>query len=232
MLRRSKPNLSRAVAHLVLSQDPSDRCLTELEWEHALEIALNERCATNAPYAAYLHTDRNHHHLHVFMLRIRHDGSVVSDSHDYVKNMAAARRIEAALHLKSPTPKLASDRARSFDKTLILESRANRLGIELTDVQRLAGQINDAQIVAQSPEHLQQLLHSVGVQVEYTRHIRSNLITGWKVRLESQGSEWIKGAEIAADRSLTWPALARKKGWSLPANRAGVVNPLVSINPS
>jgi hypothetical protein len=65
-LRKSKPKLGKAAAHLMLSQDPTDRPLTNREWDRALQIALEGHGAQDVPYAAYLHTDRDHQHLHVF----------------------------------------------------------------------------------------------------------------------------------------------------------------------
>lgn len=65
-LRKSKPKLGKAAAHLILSHDPSDRPLTEREWSRALQLALQAHGATDAPFAAYLHTDRDHQHLHCF----------------------------------------------------------------------------------------------------------------------------------------------------------------------
>lgn len=65
-LRKSKPKLGKAAAHLILSQDPSDRQLTEREWARALQLALEAHGATDAPFAAYLHTDKEHQHLHCF----------------------------------------------------------------------------------------------------------------------------------------------------------------------
>lgn len=65
-LRSLRPKLGKAVAHLILSHDPSQRELTEAEWREALDLALAEHGAQNVPYAAYMHTDKAHQHLHVF----------------------------------------------------------------------------------------------------------------------------------------------------------------------
>jgi hypothetical protein len=65
-LRKSKPRLGKAAAHLMLSQDPGDRKLTHREWERALQLALQGHGAQDAPFAAYLHTDKEHQHLHCF----------------------------------------------------------------------------------------------------------------------------------------------------------------------
>lgn len=66
VLRRLKPNLKMAVAHLVLSHDPNDRPLTEAEWRHAISTALKTHGAEEAAFCSYLHLDTNHIHTHVF----------------------------------------------------------------------------------------------------------------------------------------------------------------------
>jgi hypothetical protein len=65
-LRRLKPNLKKAVAHLSLSSDPKDRALTHEEWRQAITIALAAQGAQDAAFAAYQHHDTNHPHTHVF----------------------------------------------------------------------------------------------------------------------------------------------------------------------
>lgn len=65
-LRKLKPNLGRAVAHLVLASDPKDRALTDDEWRAAVQIALAEHGADQAAFAAWRHADTAHHHTHVF----------------------------------------------------------------------------------------------------------------------------------------------------------------------
>ncbi len=65
-LRSLRPRLGKACAHLVLSHDPAQRELTVDEWRDALNIALKAHGAQNTAYAAYMHTDKAHQHLHVF----------------------------------------------------------------------------------------------------------------------------------------------------------------------
>lgn len=70
-LRRLRPNLNKAVAHLVLSHDPKDRPLTREEWQKALDTALAAHGAQGAVHAAYLHEETEHTHLHVFFYASR-----------------------------------------------------------------------------------------------------------------------------------------------------------------
>ena len=65
-LRKLRPALKKAVAHLILSNDPRDRKLTETEWRHAVQIALKGIGAEEAAFAAYWHMDTDHDHIHVF----------------------------------------------------------------------------------------------------------------------------------------------------------------------
>lgn len=65
-LRKLRPNLGRAVAHLVLSSDPRDRQLTDDEWRQAVQTALQVHGADQAAFAAYRHRDTDHDHTHVF----------------------------------------------------------------------------------------------------------------------------------------------------------------------
>ena len=65
-LRRLKPNLGKAVAHLSLSSDPADRPLTDEEWKAAVTTALAGHGASQAAFCAYRHQDTEHDHTHVF----------------------------------------------------------------------------------------------------------------------------------------------------------------------
>lgn len=65
-LRKLKPNLTRAISHLMISPDAKDRPLTEVEWKKAIQIALAGHGAEEAAFAAYVHRDTNCGHAHVF----------------------------------------------------------------------------------------------------------------------------------------------------------------------
>lgn len=65
-LRSARPDLNRAVGHLVLSHDPSLPDLTPDQWRTAIDIARAEHDMRDAPFCAVLHTDADHRHVHVF----------------------------------------------------------------------------------------------------------------------------------------------------------------------
>lgn len=143
------------------------------------------------------------------------------DSNNYRKNKAAARRIEAVLNLKPPTPKPDTDRIGTSDKTATLQRKANRKGTEMINTKQLVKLVRDAENAAKTPKHMQELLLASGVLVDYRWHVRDNLVIGWKLRADdSPETDWLKGSEITSDRHFTWSKVARRKGWPLPNDRA------------
>lgn len=65
-LRRLRPNLKKAVAHLSLSHAPDGRALTDAEWRRAITVALRAHGAESVAFVAYRHNDTAHDHTHIF----------------------------------------------------------------------------------------------------------------------------------------------------------------------
>lgn len=65
-LRKLRPNLKKAVVHVILSHDPKDRLLTDEEWKYAISVVLKAHGAEDAVFAAYTHHDTQHQHSHLF----------------------------------------------------------------------------------------------------------------------------------------------------------------------
>ena len=204
-LRKMKPNLGKAVAHLILSPGPEDRVLSKDEWKRALDLALAEHGAAEAPHAAYLHSDTDHPHLHVFYSRITPKGEVISDSLSYQKNRSASLKITQELKLiplsETPNPQAPGDR-----KALENSSRrAARLGAPSAK--------NDANVVraclagARDPEHLVKLLGDRGIESKLDRRGAEREIFGWSLRRVGD-TEWLKGSTVAKD--LSWPKIAHR----------------------
>ena len=202
-LRKLKPNLGKAAAHLILSPGPDDRTLTNQEWKTALEIALSAHGASEAPYAAYLHSDTDHQHLHVFYSRITFAGEVISDSQSYQKNRSATQKITQELRLTplptTPNPTSAGDRVALDNAT----RSAERRGDALVD----AAQVRDALERAQTLDDFKQQLTDVGIEAKFPTRGAKNEIFGFSVRLA--GSEtWLKASTLAKD--LSWPKISHR----------------------
>ena len=203
-LRLLKPNLNKAVGHLILSPGPTDRALSKDEWQKALSLALQVHGAGGAPHAAYLHDDTDLQHLHVFFSRILPTGEVVSDSQSYQKNRNAARQIEKELQMETlnsnPKPDAPGDRQAAYNAA----KRSERLGVQ--------GQINQTQVRAALKEakdlaDFEIKLRELGIEAEFSRRGSYQEIFGWKLRVIGQ-ERWQKASTLAKD--LSWPNIEHR----------------------
>ncbi len=65
-LRSARPDLTKAVGHLILSHSPDLPDLTPEEWRAAIEVARKEHDLRDAPFCSVLHADTDHRHVHLF----------------------------------------------------------------------------------------------------------------------------------------------------------------------
>ena len=202
-LRLLKPNLTKAVGHLILSPGPTDRALTRVEWQQALDIALASHGALNTPHAAWLHADTDLQHLHVFFSRILPSGQVISDSQSYQKNRNAARQIEKELQMEtfnsSPKPDASSDRQAAYNAA----RREERLSLKALDQTEIRNALKEAKDMAEFEWKLQAL----GIEVEFSRRGANQEVFGWKLRRRGE-DQWQKASTLAKD--LSWPKIAHR----------------------
>ena len=53
------------------------------------------------PYMVYKHTDINRHHMHIVALRVRTDGSCISDKNNFYRSKEITRELERKYGLKT-----------------------------------------------------------------------------------------------------------------------------------
>ena len=205
ILRRLRPNLTKAVSHLILSHDPKQRELTEKEWKEAIQIALHEHGAGDAAMASWIHHDTDARHCHLIFCRILPSGEVVSDSHNYRKNEAAARQIERTFMLDAPTP---TTEERPGDRRALdnASRRAERRGTPppaKVDVKAIRAALAEAR----DRDHFLQLLAELGIEAEFDRRGVAREIYGWRLR-RIGAAEWLKASTAAKD--LSWPKIAHR----------------------
>ena len=202
-LRKLKPNLKKAVGHLILSPGPDDRVLSKDEWKVAMDMALAGHGAADAPHAAWLHNDTDHPHLHIFFSRITAGGGVISDSQSYQKNRTASKKITQELKLNplptSPNPRAPRDRSAAENSA----RRAERLGVEPI----AAAEVRDALAKATDLADFQRRLAIQGVEAEFQRRGAASEVYGWKLR-RFGADEWIKASTMAKD--LSWPKISHR----------------------
>lgn len=213
-LRKLTPNLGKAVAHLILSPGPEDRVLSKDEWKRALDLALAEHGAGDAQYAAYLHADTDHPHLHCFFSRITPAGQVISDSLSYQKNRSATKKITQELQLTPlPNPQAPGDRQALQNAS----RRAERRGtLDPSEVDTKA--IHAALAEARDYAHFLQLLRETGNESALDRRGVERQIFGWRFR-RIGAQEWVKGCRHDATGYRTWERTHGKQAAQLHAGR-------------
>ncbi|MEP7295750.1 MAG: relaxase/mobilization nuclease domain-containing protein [Burkholderiales bacterium] len=198
-LRSSRPNLKKVIGHIILSHDPTLTDLSDEQWLVALEIARQEHDLRDAAYCAVLHVEKEHRHLHLYYVRCRPDGSLVSDSQSYRKNEAAARRIEQELGLPPPTPApretKVGDRQRSDNAARRGRRKQQTEGevfMETTELSRLTFQ---AVATSSSTETFKNQLAAHGIEAEW-----SSNNSGLKLR-PIGASTWLKASSVNRELS-------------------------------
>ncbi len=98
-IRKLRPGLNKAVLHVSLSAAPGEH-LTDRQWIDIARRYLQGMDLEQNQYVLTRHLDTDHEHVHLLANRIRFNGTVTSDSHDYRRQEALMRRIEHDLGLR------------------------------------------------------------------------------------------------------------------------------------
>ena len=216
-LRSSRPNLKKVVAQIVIAHDKALADLSDEEWLIAIEIAKEEHDLRDAAFCAVLHPES---HVHLYYMRVRPDGSVVSDSHSYRTNEAAARRIEQELGLPPPTPlmreKKVGDRQRSDNASRRGRRKQQTEGevfMETTELRRLAF---EALASSTNTEAFNRELVARGIEAEWSANY-----SGLKYR-PIGGSTALKASSVSRDLSAAnvMAALQRNADLRVAAEQA------------
>ena len=81
-IRRTRPNLGRAVLHASLSAAPGET-LGDEQWREIGLRYLRGMGFTDNQFVITRHTDTDHEHIHILANRITHGGEVVGEGQDY-----------------------------------------------------------------------------------------------------------------------------------------------------
>lgn len=100
VVRKLRPNLRKAVAHVSLSAAPGEH-LTDKQWRRIARRYLRRMGFTANQYVVTRHTDTEHEHIHILINRVTMSGGVVSDSHNYRRQEAVMREIEREFGLRA-----------------------------------------------------------------------------------------------------------------------------------
>ncbi|TWW10033.1 hypothetical protein E3A20_08390 [Planctomyces bekefii] len=197
--RRLKPTLGRAVYHASLSL-PLGEALTDQRWGEVAEKYMDGMGFKGAQYVVVKHNDTAHSHIHILASRIKLDGKVVSESHDYRRSETLIRGLEREFSL---SPTLPSREAQSRAPTTGELHRALKENRPSTKL-KLQNIINEAArgrpSMSQFVSHLEDQNVAVIPNIAKTGHV-----SGISFRL---GGEMMKGSDLG--RSFTWKGLQQR----------------------
>ncbi|WLI88539.1 relaxase/mobilization nuclease domain-containing protein [Massilia sp. R2A-15] len=108
-IRKLRPKLGKAVLHVSLSAAPGEH-LTDAQWTEIGQRYLHGMGLDDNQYLITRHDDMEHEHVHLLVNRIRFDGDVTSDSHDYRRHEVLMRAIERDYQLEPVHPSMESVR--------------------------------------------------------------------------------------------------------------------------
>jgi ribosomal protein L7/L12 len=92
--RKMRPELGKAVGHLVLSWSKedlsklSDEIMVERGKEYMEKVGIR-----NTQYVIVRHSDRDHPHLHLIYNRVDNNGKTITDKNNFAKNIKACKEI-------------------------------------------------------------------------------------------------------------------------------------------
>nr|WP_090323162.1 relaxase/mobilization nuclease domain-containing protein [Duganella sp. CF517] len=108
-IRKLRPKLGKAVLYVSLSAAPGED-ISEAQWQQISQRYLRGMGLENNQYLVTRHTDTEHPHIHLLVNRIRFDGGVTSDSHDYRRHEVLMRVIERDFKLRQVRPSIEAKR--------------------------------------------------------------------------------------------------------------------------
>jgi len=92
--RKMRPELGKAVGHLVLSWSKEDlaKLTDKIMLEHAKEY-MQKMGIRNTQYVVVRHHDKLHPHLHVVYNRVDNKGATITDKNNYARNIKACKEL-------------------------------------------------------------------------------------------------------------------------------------------
>lgn len=103
VMKAERPGLQKFFYHTSINFPPKEN-LTNDRMKQIAKDYLDMSGFRNNQYIIFRHHDANHPHLHILVNRIGYDGTVVSDSNDYVRSEKVLRQLEIKYNLQQVTP--------------------------------------------------------------------------------------------------------------------------------
>jgi hypothetical protein len=190
-VRKLRPRLGKAVLHVSLSAAPGEH-LSDSQWTHIAGRYRQDMGLENNQYIVTRHADTDHEHVHLVVNRIRFDGDVTSDSHDYRRQEIVMRAVEREFGLQQLRSSIEAPRHAATQGEI---EAALRTGIASTR-QRLQ-QLCDAAIIdCGGFTEFAQRLAAAGVALMPVTQLDDTKMSGLSYRLDGvtmKGSDLGRG---------------------------------------
>jgi hypothetical protein len=200
-IRKLRPNLGKAVLHVSLSAAPGEH-LTDAQWIEIGQRYLHGMGLDENQYLITRHNDTEHEHIHLLVNRVRFDGEVASDSHDYRRHEVLMRAIERDYALQAVRPSIDAVR-HAATKGEIEEGL--RTGVASTR-QRLQQLCDGAVAASRSYSDYAERLEVAGVELVPVTQLDDAKLSGLSYRLDGV---MMKGSDLGKGYS---PAGLAKRG--------------------
>jgi hypothetical protein len=207
-IRKLRPRLGKAVLHVSLSAAPGEH-LSDAQWCAIGRRYLQGMGLDFNQYVLTRHSDTEHEHVHLVANRVRFDGSVTSDSHDYRRQEALMRSIERDYGLQRV---ISSTEAERHAVTKSEIEAGLRTGVP--SVRQQLQQLCDAVMTAcRSFTNYAQRLEAAGVALVPVTQLGGARLSGLSYRLDGVT---MKGSNLGKRYS---PAGLAKQGVSYDQER-------------
>lgn len=90
----------RPMVHISLNPHPDD-VLSDAQLSAIAREYMEKMGFGDMPYMVYKHTDINRHHMHIVALRVRTDGTCISDKNNFYRSKEITRELEKKYGLKT-----------------------------------------------------------------------------------------------------------------------------------
>jgi hypothetical protein len=207
-IRKLRPNLSRAVLHVSLSAAPGET-LTDDQWREIGQRYLHGMGLDANQYLITRHLDTEHEHVHLLVNRVRFDGEVTSDSHDYRRHEILMRAIERDFSLQPVRPSIEAERHAATKGEI---EQGLRTGIASTR-QRLQQLCDGVATTSRTYTDYAERLETAGVELVPVTQLDGAKLSGLSYRLDGV---MMKGSDLGKGYS---PAGLAKRGISYEKNR-------------
>lgn len=89
----------KTMMHISLNPHPDDR-LSDVEYSELAHEYMEKMGFGDMPFLIFKHEDIDRHHIHIVALRVRQDGTVISDRNNFYKSKDICRELERKYNLR------------------------------------------------------------------------------------------------------------------------------------